>query len=349
MDLFCDSILNDIELKKNFNYSFDNTLTNGELIKFFDKFKSVYSEKDIDYVSLSTGWSRIYNNGKYTGYFDTFIFNFHCSDGLDNYTECRIEFSQKLISPNEKYSGIRNNLGYYYSERLGKLATAIEYLFNDYNFLIIPVSSNIVAVNKRYVKFRYLTKNKSSFSLLDKDMKDLSIVVNRKSSGWISQSDNYYYRLFMLMNEKKYKNICAETKNAVENIINNNNAQNLAAFSITFGAKQIKCDMFICSNGVKEDVRNYTSDVFIDVIAAFNKNPAVFKHGTSYINTKYLMSAFKCVKSDNTYKLVPSRSSDSSWYCFHMNTNDFNRLTDLARNYNDPDELAAWQLLGEFK
>lgn len=154
----------------------------------------------------------------------------------------------------------------------------------------------------------------------------------------------------MTVNKDNFNDLCDDVDTAIENIIQNNKSVNLAAFSIDFGAKQIKFNSFVGVTGIKEDVRNFDDEIFINIIASFNNNPAVFKYSSNYIDTRYLTTAFKCKKDGSSYKLVPARSDINSWYVFHLSEDNFNDMMTVAENNTENvDDLMAWRLLGELR
>ena len=339
-------IIEEIKNKIGSLYHFDNTLTEDECRSVF---KVITENFDVDHVYCSRDWSRIIKNGQYQSYFDTIRFRIYCDGQDDHYFDISVD--DNLLTKNNPWARVLLSNSWYTS-RLTAIATAFKEVFSLENFLVIPSGNNVIAINKKYIEFRYVNKTKSTFSFTSKTAPSFipNINVNKKSSGWISSSNNFERRVFMAVNKDNFNDLCDDVDAAIENIIQNNKSVNLAAFSIDFGAKQIKFNSFVGVTGIKEDVRNFDDEIFINIIASFNNNPAVFKYNSNYIDTRYLTTAFKCKKDGSSYKLVPARSDINSWYTFHLSEDNFNDMMAVAENNTENvDDLMAWRLLGELR
>lgn len=330
--------------------NFSNTLTEEECRKVFS---AINEAGNILKVDISHSWTSLYQNGRHAGYFDTISFHIKYKNEYGDYHCFRVTFDHNLININNPWNKTLPSNDYY-SKRLTKHICIFRELFKGEDFLMIPSHCDVIAIRKEYVDFHYTTRTQSSFSLISKKaprvVLENNIIINKKSSGWISSTDNYEKNVFLAVNKEYFKSLCETVDNAITKIIEENRSTKLAAFSLEFGAKQIKFDSFVGITGVKEDVRNLNSEIFMRIVSDFQKSSSVFVYNEKYIDTKYLTKAFKLIKDGDSYKLVPSRSQDSSWYCFRMSEVEFNAMMDLAeRFYDDPDELMAWRLLGELK
>ena len=347
---FSNKILDDIKKNKKNMFAFSQKLTEEECKKVF---KTINDNYTVSNVTIMHDWSRVFINNMNSGYFDSVRFDIYCTDESNKTILFQVSFEENLIKPDNPYSKdiVSDN---YYTKRILEHVCIFRELFDGSEFLMVPSNYHTYAVKKDYVHFHYTTRTKSTFSFLSKKTPSSvytdAALINKKKSGWVSSSDSYEKNVFLAVNKQYFESLCSDVEKAVNDIIEQNKSTKLAAFSLNFGGRQIKVESFVGITGVKEDVRNLNSEIIIRIMSDFQKSPSDFTYNENYIETKYLTTAFKFIKHENIYKLVPARSQDTSWFAFRMSENEFNAMMNIAERYTDDvDALMAWRLLGELK
>ena len=318
-------------------------VTEAEVSSVID---AIFKNNTVDLVSIGRTWITEYSNNKYRNSFNGIQFTITCNTQTTMYTTFNVRFNENAISvSNDLMKSWIGGNNYYHGQFIKYISVAKKLL--DGKYMYIPERYNVVCVPEKYVTFKYNTRNKSSFTLCDQSRFAFG-KITKKSHGWIG-GNNYFKQLFVAVNKDDFSDICDGVDAAVEHIYNESRNKYIAAFCLEPGASMLKFNSFITSTGIREDMRNYSIDDFYNTLNTLQNSSTAYRMDNIIIETKYLMTAFKCIRKGNSYKLVPSRSEDTSWYGINLTEDDFNAVIALASTCLDADEVSSWRLLGELK